>query len=68
MVNIWYYKKTLILIQKERSNSNMKIIASKLANNFTNNDASWNRSRSLAELCAFVAAHDEALEVEDFEL
>ena len=46
----------------------MKIIAGKLANNFTNNDATWNRSRSLAELCAFVAAHDEALEVEDFEL
>lgn len=46
----------------------MKIIAGKLANNFTNNDVSWNRSRSLAELRAFVAAHDEALEVEDFEL
>ena len=46
----------------------MKIIAGKLANNFTNNGATWNRSRSLAELRAFVAAHDEALEVEDFEL
>lgn len=46
----------------------MKIIAGKLANNFTNNDSTWNRSRSLAELRAFVAAHDEALEVEDFEL
>ena len=51
-------------MQKERNN--MKIIAGKLANNFTNNDATWNRSRSLAELRAFVAAHDEALEVEDF--
>ncbi len=46
----------------------MKIIAGKLTNNFTNNDATWNRSRSLAELRAFVAAHDEALEFEDFEL
>ena len=46
----------------------MKIIAGKLAHNFTKNDATWTRSRSLAELRAFVAAHDEALEVEDFEL
>ena len=30
--------------------------------------ASWNRSRSLAELRAFVSARDEALEVEEFDL
>ena len=46
----------------------MKIIAGKLANNFTNNDATWNRSRSLAELRAFFSENDEALEFEDFEL
>ena len=47
----------------------MKIIASKPANNFTsNNNATWNRPRSLAELRTFVTAHDEELEVEVFEL
>lgn len=30
--------------------------------------ASWNRSRSLAELRAFVSSRDEALEVEEFDL
>jgi hypothetical protein len=47
----------------------MKIIASKPANSFTsNNNATWNRPRSLAELRAFVTMHDKELEVEDFEL
>lgn len=30
--------------------------------------ASWNRSRSVVELRAFVNMHDEALDVEEFEL